>query len=74
MAIDGLAGVTEIDCSVAPVTVSSVEPTIDPDVALMVLLPAASADANPAALMVAVGVVPEDHVTEDVKFCVLLSL
>ena len=42
--------------------------------ALMVLVPTASAEANPPAPMVAVAVVPELHVTEDVTFCVLLSL
>jgi hypothetical protein len=74
LTIDGLAGVTAIDCSVAPVTVSKVEPTTDPDVALMVLVPTATAVANPPLLIVAVAVVPEAQVTDDVKFCVLLSL
>ena len=74
LAIDGLAGVTAMDCRVAAVTVSTVEPTIDPDVALIVLVPTATAVANPPALMVAVVVVPEAHVTEAVRFCVLLSL
>ena len=74
LATDGFAGVTAIDCSVAAVTVRTVEPTTDPEVALIVLLPTASADANPAALIVAVAVVPEAHVTDAVRFCVLLSL
>jgi hypothetical protein len=59
---------------VADVTVSTVEPTTDPDVALIVLVPVATAEANPPVLIVAVAVVPEVHVTDDVKFCVLLSL
>ena len=37
--IDGFAGVTAIDCSVAAVTVSTVEPLTAPSVALIVLVP-----------------------------------
>jgi hypothetical protein len=73
LAIDGLAGVTAIDCRVAAVTVSTVEPTT-PSVALMVLVPTPAPDANPPVVMVAFAVVPDAHVTEVVKFCVLLSL
>ena len=72
LAIDGLAGVTAIDCSVAAVTVSTVDPTIEPEVALIVLVPAATPVARPPTVMVAV--VPEAQVTEAVTFCVLLSL
>jgi hypothetical protein len=74
LAIDGLAGVTAIDCRVAAVTVSTVEPTADPDVALMVLVPTPAPVAKPPVVMVAVPGVPDAHVTEFVKFCVLLSL
>jgi hypothetical protein len=74
LAIDGFAGVTAIDCSVAVDTVSKVEPTTDPDVALIVLVPAEAAVANPPALIVAVAVVPDAQVTEAVRFWVLLSL
>jgi hypothetical protein len=63
-----------MDCSVAGVTVSTVEPATDPEVALMVLVPTATAVANPPAVMVAVAVVPEAHVTDDVTFAVLVSL
>ena len=63
-----------MDCRVAAVTVSKVEPTTDPDVALMALVPAPTAVASPPGLMVAVDVVPDAHVTEDVRFWVLLSL
>ena len=73
LAIDGLAGVTVIDCRVAAVTVSTVEPTT-PSVALIVLVPTATAVANPPVVMVAFAVVPDAHVTEVVRFCVLLSL
>jgi len=74
LAIDGFAGVTEIDCSVAAVTVRTVEPTIDPEVALIVLVPTATAVATPPAVIVAVAVVPDAHVTWPVRFCVLLSV
>ena len=74
MVIVGFAGVTVMDCSVAAVTVSNVEPTTAPEVALIVLLPAATAVAKPPAPMVAVAMVPEAQVTEAVRFCVLLSL
>jgi len=68
LVIDGFAGVTAIDCSVAAVTVSTVEPEIDDDVALIVEVPTPAPVANPAALIVAVVVVPELHVTLDVRF------
>ena len=74
LVIDGFAGVTAIDCSVAAVTVRVVEPLIAPDVALIVEVPTAAALARPAALIVAVVVVPEDQVTLDVRFCVVPSL
>jgi hypothetical protein len=74
LAIDGFAGVTAMDCSVGAVTVSSVEPTTDPEVALMVLVPAATPVARPPVPILAVAVVPDPHVTDDVRFCVLLSL
>lgn len=53
---------------------SAVELLIVPNVAVMVVLPDARLCANPALLMVAVEVVPEDHATELVRFCVLPSL
>ena len=74
MAIDGFAGVTAIDCNVAAVTVNNVEPTTDPNVALMVLVPIAAAVAKPPLAMVAVAVVPDAQVTEAVTFFVLLSV
>jgi hypothetical protein len=74
LAIDGFAGVTAIDCSVAAVTVSKVEPLIDDDVAVMVEVPTPTPVARPAALIVAVVVVPELHVTVVVRFCVVPSL
>jgi hypothetical protein len=74
LAIDGFAGVTAIDCNVAAVTVSKVEPLIDDDVAVMVEVPTPTPVARPAALIVAVVVVPELHVTVVVRFCVVPSL
>src|SRR5579871_2865800 len=72
--IDGFAGVTAIDFSVAAVTVNVVDPLIAPDVALIVLVPTATPVAKPPVVIVAVEVVPEAHVTDPVRFCVLLSL
>src|SRR5271167_5013755 len=45
-----------------------------PLVALIVVLPAFNADANPPLLMVAVVVLEDAHVTLAVRFCVELSL
>jgi hypothetical protein len=68
LVIDGFAGVTAIDCSVAAVTVSKVEPLMDDDVAVMVEVPTPAPVASPDALIVAVVVVPEDQVTLEVRF------
>ena len=70
----GFAGVTAIDCSVAAVTVSTVEPTTGPNVALIVLLPTATPVAKPPAVMLATPGVADAQVTSAVRFCVLLSL
>jgi hypothetical protein len=71
--MEGFAGVTAIDTSEGGVTVSVVVPLIAPEAALIVLVPAATPVANPAAVIVATLVVCEVHVTEPVKFCVELS-
>src|SRR5271165_257180 len=63
-----------MDTSVAAVTVNVVLPEMAPLVALIVVLPAFSADAKPAPLIVAVAVLDEAHVTLAVRFCVELSL
>ncbi len=73
-ATEGFTGVTAIDTSVAAVTVSVVLPEIAPLVADIVVPPAFSADAKPAALIVAVVVLDDAHVTLLVMFCVELSL
>src|ERR1700678_2617458 len=74
LAIEGFAGVTAIDCNVAAVTVSKVEPEIDDDVAVIVELPTPAPLARPAALIVAIEVMPEDQVTVDVRLCVVPAL
>src|SRR5271157_6632689 len=51
-AIEGLTGVTAIDTSTGAVTVSPVEPLIEPEPALMVALPTATAEARPLPPMV----------------------
>ena len=68
--IEGLAGVTAIDTNVGAVTVSVVEPLIEPEVAVIVVLPCATLVARPAALMVATLVDEEFQVTESVRFSV----
>jgi hypothetical protein len=70
----GVTGVTAIDTSVAAVTVSRVFPITLPSVALIVVLPAFSAEAKPTLLIVAVVVLEDAHVTLAVRFCVELSL
>jgi hypothetical protein len=73
----GLIGVTAIDTSVAEVTVSVVNPDILPDVAVIVVEPAATDVAKPlelaALLMDATPAVDELQVTAVVRFCVVLS-
>ena len=71
--MEGFAGVTAIDTSVAEVTVSVVDPLIAPEAALIVLVPPATPVANPPAVIVATVVVCELHVAVLVKFCVELS-
>ena len=77
-AIDGVAGVTAIDTSVAAVTVSVVLPLTAPLVAEMTVEPSATplaSPGDPAALeIVAVAVVADAHVTLPVRFCVVVSL
>jgi hypothetical protein len=67
-AIEGFAGVTAIDTSVAAVTVKVVDPVMPAETALIVLVPVATAFANPPALIVATVVVTELQVAPLVKF------
>jgi len=73
----GLVGVTAMDMSVAGVTVRAVDPDILPDVAAIVVKPAAAAVASPlepaAPLMDATAVTDEFQVTVVVRSCVVLS-
>jgi hypothetical protein len=72
-----LAGVTAMDVITgggAAVTVSIVVPLIAPSVAVIVVDPAATAVASPAALMVAAAVEELAQVTEAVRFEVVPSL
>jgi len=62
-ATNGFAGVTETETSVAVVTVRDAFPVALPLVALIVVLPAFSAEARPPLLMVAVVVLDDVHVT-----------
>ncbi len=71
--MEEFAGVTAIETSVAGVTVRTVEPLIEPEVAWIVDVPVPTPVATLPA-MVATLVVAEDQVTELVRFCVLLSL
>jgi hypothetical protein len=71
----GFVGVTTIDVSTAAaVTVKVVEPLTEPDAASIVELPAPTAVAKPAPLIVAADVFEELQATEFVRFCVEPSL
>ncbi len=74
LGIEGLAGVTAMDTSVAAVTVSVVEPVTLPCIAEMVVVPGFRADARPAEPIVAAAVFDELQLTALVRFCVELSL
>jgi hypothetical protein len=73
----GLVGVTVMDTSVAEVTVSAVDPDVLPDVAVIVVEPAATDVANPlepaALLIAATPAADELQITDVVRFCVVLS-
>jgi hypothetical protein len=75
--IEGLAGVTAIETRVTSVTVRVVEPEMFPDVAVIVVVPAAIEAAFPfdpaVLLMVAIDSVEEVQITDVVRSCVLLS-
>ena len=73
LAIAGAAGVTAIDMSCAPETVSIVEPMIVPIVAVMFVVPGATPVATPAVEIVATVVMLEALVTIAVRFIVVWS-
>jgi len=64
----GLAGVTDMEVRIAVVTLRAVFPEILPEVAVMVVMPAATAVARPLLLTVATDVLDELQVT-----CVVIS-
>ncbi len=66
-AIDFVAGLTAMPVKGGAGTVSVVDPLTLPDLAVMVVVPAATVVANPLALMVAVAAVEDVHVAEAVK-------
>jgi hypothetical protein len=70
-ATDALGGVTESEVKTAAVTVKVAEPAIEPDLAVMVVVPGVTAVANPALLTVAIAVADEVHLTVLVRFWVL---
>ena len=55
-------------------TVSVVEPTTEPNVALMLVLPCVNVAANPVLLMLATPGCEDPHVTHVLRLRVLLSL
>src|ERR1700676_3175103 len=71
---EGFAGVTAMDTSVAAVTVSVVLPVMLLEAAWIVVVPAPTAVAKPAALIVATVTAEELHVAVLVRFCVVPSL
>ena len=74
MAMLGLAGVTAIETSAAAVTVSTVEPVMPLNVALIFEVPAPTAVASPVLETVATDVVADAHVTWLVRSWVELSV
>lgn len=68
-----LAGVTAIEVTVAPVTVSAAVPLTEPDVAVIVAVPVPTAVASPAELTAATEEEDDVQVTEG-NNCVLPSL
>ena len=66
-----MAGVTAIETSVGAVTVKTVDPLIVPEVAVIVVVPAAAEVASPAKLMIAILVAEEVQVAEGVRLAVV---
>jgi hypothetical protein len=68
MGIEGSAGVTAMETSVAGVTVSLVFPEMAPTVAVISDMPGATVVARPEGAMVANELWDEDHTDVDVMF------
>lgn len=74
-AIEVLAAVIVIDCTVAAVTLSAIAFEVTPFCAAVMLLdPVATPVASPAVFTVAAAVLDEDQTVELVRFCVVPSL
>ena len=69
----GSVGVTAMETRTGAVTVNVVEPLTAPSVAPMVEVPIPALVAKPPEVMVALPGVPEAHVTDEVRFSVVLS-
>ena len=76
LAIEGFAGVTAMDTSVAGVTVILVEPRILPDDAEIVIVGTVTlwAVAKPPGVIIAVVSTDDAQVTDEVRFLVLESV
>jgi hypothetical protein len=66
------AGASAIETKAGGPTLNAAVPVIAPEAAVMVVLPCATDEANPALLMPATAVEDELQVAKEVKFCVLL--
>jgi hypothetical protein len=71
---EGMAGVTAMETSADRLTVSVVEPAIDPDTAAIVADPVPLPRASPELSIVAIPVLEEIQSTEPVRSCVLPSV
>ncbi len=71
IAIDGLEGVTAIETSAGAVTVKTADPLTVPEVAVIVVVPAATEVASPAELIVAALVTEEVQMAELVRLAVV---
>ena len=72
--ISEFAGVIKIETRVGAVTVSPADPEVDPEAAVMVVVPTPAPVTRPPVEMLAIAGDDELHVTELVIVCVLLSL
>jgi hypothetical protein len=72
--MEGIAGVTAIETSVAAVTVRFVDPTIEPEVAVTLVVPTETLEATPWLFTPAMLEFAVLQLTEFVRFCVLPSV
>jgi hypothetical protein len=74
LAIDALPGLTAIDTRTGAVTPKLADPLIDPEVAVIVVLPGVTLVAYPAAPIVATAETDDAQLADCVKSCVLPSV